>query len=119
MLDEVGRGGQGEVWRARDIRHDRTVAVKVQRNVLSGERDALLHEVRVLLDIRPHPGLPIVREDLFDGNDYFIVMDWIDGTRSTRSFSDTGRRASRYRRSCRTSASSHPVSITSIDRIRR
>jgi predicted ATPase len=80
LLDLVGRGGQGEVWRASDVRHSRNVAVKVHRGVRGDEREALMGEARVLLDVRPHPGLPVVREDFFENDDYFIVMDWVDGT---------------------------------------
>ena len=79
-LEVVGRGGEGEVIRALDHLHDRQVALKVRR--LSGEesRARLLSEARVLLALTPHPGLPLVREDFFVDDRYFIAMDWIEGT---------------------------------------
>jgi serine/threonine protein kinase len=35
---------------------------------------------RILLAVPPHPALPLVREDFFDGDDYVLAMDWVDGT---------------------------------------
>ena len=79
IIGVVGRGAEAEVLHAVDRQLDRDVAMKV-RIVNSGtERDALLREARVLLSVRPHPNLPLVREDFFEGDRYFIVMDWIDG----------------------------------------
>ena len=37
-------------------------------------------EARILLELAPHPALPLVREDFFDADDYVIAMDWVDGT---------------------------------------
>src|SRR6266540_142091 len=37
-------------------------------------------EGRILLGLAPHPALPLVREDFFDGDEYVIAMDWVDGT---------------------------------------
>ena len=34
----------------------------------------------MLLALPPHPALPLVREDFFDGDDYVVAMDWVDGT---------------------------------------
>jgi predicted ATPase/class 3 adenylate cyclase len=76
----IARGGQGTVLRARDRLQDRDVAIKVRDVGGKGERAAALGEVRVLLDLRPHPNLPIVREDFFVASRYHIVMDWIEGT---------------------------------------
>lgn len=80
LLDLVSVGGQGEVWRARDLQHDRVIAMKIVPIEVGVVRAELLQEARLLLEVRPHPGLPIVREDFFDGDSYCIVMDWIDGT---------------------------------------
>ena len=30
--------------------------------------------------LAPHAALPFVREDFFDGDDYVVAMDWVDGT---------------------------------------
>lgn len=79
LLEQVGSGGQGDVWRAHDRQHRRTVALKVRRVRHGQDRDALLREARLLLGVKPHPGLPLVREDFFEGDSYYIVMDWIEG----------------------------------------
>jgi tRNA A-37 threonylcarbamoyl transferase component Bud32 len=78
-LEVVGRGGQGEVVRARDSLHDRQVALKVRPVRTPAEREAVLSEARVLLDVRPHAGLPLVREDFYVGRRYYLVMDWVEG----------------------------------------
>ena len=63
LLDAVGHGAMGTVWRARDLRLDREVAVKEVRvpgpmtdqdqNVL---RERSLREARVAARPRPGPG---------------------------------------------------------------
>ena len=78
-LEVVGRGGQGEVVRARDSLHDRQVALKVRPVPTPEERAAVLSEARILLDVRPHAGLPLVREDFYVGARYYLVMDWVEG----------------------------------------
>lgn len=75
----VARGGQGELWRARDRVHVRDVALKI-RAAPAGDRERILSEARTLLDMRPHPALPVVRDDFFHRRNYVMVMDWIDGT---------------------------------------
>ena len=79
-IDVLGRGGQGEVWKALDHQHGRVVALKM-RPVADGEhRDRILAEARILLSLRPHPSLPLVREDFFWDDGYVLVMDWVEGT---------------------------------------
>ena len=79
-VETIAQGGQGRLLRGVDRQHDRPVALKV-RNVASvDERNQVLAEARVLLSLRPHPGLPTVREDFFEGDSYVLVMDWVDGT---------------------------------------
>lgn len=79
LIESVGRGGQGHVFRARDRQHDRVVAVKVRPAGTAEHRAALLGEARILLALRPHPNLSLVREDFFDGGKYYLVMDWVEG----------------------------------------
>jgi WD40 repeat protein/class 3 adenylate cyclase len=80
LLDTLGAGGEGRVVRARDTQHGRSVALKILSVRGSHGRDQLLTEARVLLGLAPHPALPLVREDFFDGDEYVIAMDWVDGT---------------------------------------
>jgi WD40 repeat protein/class 3 adenylate cyclase len=74
-----------------DRQHGRFVALKI-RPVRGGEaRELLLTEARILLAIPPHPALPLVREDFFDGEDYVVAMDWVDGTDLATLVQDRGR----------------------------
>jgi WD40 repeat protein/tRNA A-37 threonylcarbamoyl transferase component Bud32 len=90
-LEVVGRGGEGEVIRAVDHLHDRTVALKVRRVGDEAARDRLLSEARMLLSLSPHPGLPLVREDFFVDDRYVIAMDWIEGADLEALLDDVGR----------------------------
>ena len=76
----VGRGGQGYVLHAVDTRHDRPVAIKVCNTGAELDRQTLLDEARVLLTLRPHPNLPLARDDFLVDDRYCIVMDWVDGS---------------------------------------
>jgi DNA-binding NarL/FixJ family response regulator/predicted Ser/Thr protein kinase len=78
-LEVAGRGGQGEVLLAIDHQHDRKVALKVRAVRSAEQRAVLLEEARILLSLEPHPALPLVREDFFVGERYYIVMDWVEG----------------------------------------
>jgi class 3 adenylate cyclase/WD40 repeat protein len=80
VIAVVGRGGEGTLVRAVDRRHDRDVALKLRR-VPTDPRDAerLLIEARTLLSLHPHPGLPLARDDFFEGDRHVLVMDWVDG----------------------------------------
>src|SRR5437016_4186584 len=79
LLEVVGRGGQGTVMRARDVIHERPVALKVREVHGNDHRATLLQEARVLLSVRPHTNLPLLRDDFLEGERYYLVMDWIDG----------------------------------------
>ncbi len=78
---EIGRGGMGVVYRARDLKLDRTVAIKVLPPHI--ERDAAVRE-RFLREARTaaslsHPNIvPIYRADEIDGH-VFFAMGYVDG----------------------------------------
>jgi class 3 adenylate cyclase len=79
------------VVKALDRQHGRFVALKI-RSVWDGAtRESLLNEARVLLAVPPHSTLPLVREDFFDGEDYIVAMDWVDGIDLARLLRDRGR----------------------------
>jgi class 3 adenylate cyclase/predicted Ser/Thr protein kinase len=90
LLDALGRGAQGEVWKALDRQHGRVVALKIRPADDEERRHELLGEARILLTLRPHEGVPVVREDFFWKDRYVLVMDWVEGTDLGAILLDTG-----------------------------
>jgi len=81
LLEQIGEGGMGVVWKATDTRLDRTVAVKVLPSHLSGDstlRERFEREARTISQLN-HPHIctlhDIGRHDELD----FIIMEHIDG----------------------------------------
>src|SRR5689334_9558392 len=77
---EIGAGGMATVYRARDLRHDRNVALKVLKPelgaVLGVER--FLSEIRVTANLQ-HPNLlPLFDSGEVDGL-LFYVMPFVEG----------------------------------------
>jgi predicted ATPase len=75
----LGRGGQGEVVLARDHQHGHDVAIKIRAVSSDREREEVLSEARVLLRVRPHPNIALVRDDFFVDDHYYVVMDHVEG----------------------------------------
>jgi eukaryotic-like serine/threonine-protein kinase len=77
VLEEVGRGGMGVVYRARQKTLGRQVALKVTLPEASSER--FLREAQLLAQIRsPHVVTVYECEVLPDGQTV-LVMEWVDG----------------------------------------
>ena len=79
LVERIDRGGTAEVWRARDLRLDRDVAVKV----LGVEADPAFRE-RFTTEARraaavSHPHVVAIFDEGQDGNDAFIVMEDVRG----------------------------------------
>lgn len=90
VLATVGRGGQGTVKRALDTVHQRQVALKVITLSSPGERQTVSEEARILLSLRPHPNLPLLREDFTDANHCYLIIDWIEGRTLAQVLHDEG-----------------------------
>src|SRR3954468_8098524 len=91
VLATVGSGGEARIVKALDRQHGRFVALKIRPVRDEAARQDLLGEARLLLSLPPHPGLPLVREDFFDRDDYVVAMDWVDGTDLATLLGDRGR----------------------------
>ena len=75
---ELGKGGMAVVYRARDLRHDRTVAVKVLRADVAGGAERFVREIRVASSLN-HPHIvPLFDSGAVDGVPYF-VMPFVEG----------------------------------------
>lgn len=79
-LDVVGRGSEGEVLRATDRVGNRQVALKVRHAVRGrDDRRNAVRAARVFRSVRPHRGIATVLDDFFDGDSYYLVMEWVEG----------------------------------------
>jgi len=79
LTGRIDSGGTAEVWRARDIRLGRDVAVKI----LGAEADAAFRE-RFTDEAKraaavTHPNIVTVYDEGQDGTDAFIVMEYVRG----------------------------------------
>lgn len=78
---EIGRGGMGVVYLARDLKLDRPVAIKTLPPHLAADaviRERFLREARTAAALS-HPNIvPIYRADEIDGH-VFFAMAWVDG----------------------------------------
>ena len=81
VLDKLGAGGMGEVYRARDTKLDRHVAIKVLPDWHAGDaraRERLRREAMAVASL-DHPYICKIFEIGEDGNTRFLVMEYIAG----------------------------------------
>src|SRR5262245_46483547 len=69
LLAPIGAGGMGEVWKARDTRLDRVVAIKFSRLPERFEQEA-----RAIAALN-HPNIA----QIHDIGENYIVMEYVDG----------------------------------------
>src|SRR6266478_9812922 len=81
VLGELGAGGMGEVYRARDTRLDRTVAIKILPEHLSsdpGRRARFEREARAISGLS-HPNICTLC-DIGDQNGiHYVVLEYREG----------------------------------------
>ncbi len=81
IVASLGEGGMGEVYRARDPRLDREVAVKVLAPGLAMDRAALARFEREAMSVAKlsHPNILSIFEFAHDGPTAFVVMELVGG----------------------------------------
>jgi eukaryotic-like serine/threonine-protein kinase len=79
ILDRIGAGGLGEVFRARDTRLGRTVAIKVVPPSIAGdERAKLAERVRAVAALS-HPNIAALYEIADDQGVQYLVYEFVPG----------------------------------------
>ncbi|MFK7820502.1 MAG: protein kinase, partial [Planctomycetaceae bacterium] len=80
LIEEVGVGGFGSVWKARDEKLDRIVAIKIPRSGQFGTDGVgqFLREARAAAQLN-HPNIVAVHEVGRDDDTGYIVSDFVDG----------------------------------------
>ncbi|MEU4511011.1 protein kinase [Nonomuraea wenchangensis] len=81
LLEEIGGGGMGTVWRARERDTGEVVAVKLLRDGLAGDPDLVLRFVqeRNVMRALRHPSIVTVRDFVVEGDRLALVMDLVEG----------------------------------------
>jgi len=76
---ELGRGGMATVYLARDLRHDRAVAIKVlDQSIGHAGPERFLREIRFASQLT-HPHVPGVHDSGESGGVLYYVMPYVDG----------------------------------------
>lgn len=81
LLERIGTGGMADVFRARDLMLERTVAIKVLHEHYSNEQgfqERFKMEARAAANLS-HPNIVTVHDFGFDNDQLFIVMEYIPG----------------------------------------
>jgi len=82
LLAQQGSGGMAVIYKATDLALGRTVAVKILRPSLTSDPEFLKRfrqEARNVANLS-HPNIVTVHDVGQDGNTYYIVMEFVDGT---------------------------------------
>jgi serine/threonine-protein kinase len=81
VVEKLGEGGMGEVWRAVDTSLDRAVAIKVLPDVFAADPDRLARfeqEARLLASLN-HPGIAAVYSVHAHEGMRFLAMELVEG----------------------------------------
>src|SRR6266699_2085187 len=81
IRSKIGEGGMGEVYLARDLELDRTVAIKILPETLASDQQRLqrfIQEARAASALN-HPHILTIYEIGVTGNSRFIATEFIDG----------------------------------------
>lgn len=81
LLELIGVGGMADIYKARDITEDKTVAVKILKNEFTGSEDFLrrFRNESKAIALLSHPNIVKIFDVGFTDKIQFIVMEYIDG----------------------------------------
>ncbi len=92
ILDELGKGGMGIVYRARERKRGRIVALKVIRKERLGNPDMVSRfrrEAQAAARLS-HPNVVVVHEAEQEGDTHYLAMELVPGITLQRLVEDTG-----------------------------
>jgi serine/threonine-protein kinase len=92
LLDRLGEGGMGEVFKARHQKLDRLVALKLIRKDHLGNPDAVRRfhrEIQAVAQLS-HPNIVAAYDADQCGELHFLVMEYVDGTDLSRMVKQSG-----------------------------
>jgi serine/threonine-protein kinase len=81
LLEKLGAGGMGEIYKAQDTRLHRFVAIKVLPSAKSGDperRKRFLQEAQAASGLN-HPSIIIIHDIISDGDTEYMVMEYVAG----------------------------------------
>jgi eukaryotic-like serine/threonine-protein kinase len=81
IVSPIGAGGMGEVYRARDTRLDRTVAIKVLNSqlIISAELKARFEREAKVISQLQHPNICVLFDIGSENGTDFLVMEFLEG----------------------------------------
>ena len=82
ILDELGSGGMGRVWRVRNVITDRIEAMKVLLPDLAGRQELAARfqrEIKLMASLN-HPNIADLRTAFTADNQLYMVMEYVEGT---------------------------------------
>ncbi len=94
LLDRLGEGGMGEVFKARHLRMDRVVALKlIQKGRVQPDAiERFLREARAAAQLS-HPNIVVAHDAGQAGATHFIAMEYVEGVDLARLVQQSGRLA--------------------------
>lgn len=80
LVEQLGSGGCGTVWKANDLELKRTVAIKIprKRSIGSDGEEQFLREARAVAQLN-HAGIVTIHEVGRDDDRLYIVSDYVNG----------------------------------------
>ncbi len=82
ILNELGSGGMGKVYRVRNVLSDRIEAMKILLPNLAGREDIaarFLREIKLMANLN-HPNIAALRTAFTADNQLVMIMEYVEGT---------------------------------------